>query len=123
MTALFYFLGVLAFFLVTNWYMISVKKRSPNHTSQAIFRSIAWSAAFFWFPYWPDKIMYFISFHLAFMMPFNIFLNLMDGKAWNYIGNTAWIDRKGREWPAVYIQGQFLLFLIGMGTLVFGTYW
>lgn len=117
-------------FLAWNWLIIEKLNISPRHGIQQLIRTIVWLAlAILIQPDWRDKIMYFIAYHGAFGLPFNILLNLMRGKAWNYIGleedpeEDAWTDKIGREWPAAFWGVYFMGFLIGMGTLIFGTYW
>jgi len=114
------FLIVLAAFLIWNWLII--KKRSPNHGMQVVYRSIVWFLLALYFGHTlEEKISYFIAFHLAFWFPFDLILNLMRGLAWNYIGSTSWLDKKALTWPGAFIPGKFLLFIIGMAFIIFGV--
>ena len=117
------FAAFFGIFLAWNTFLILVLKRSPNHAVQQLLRSGVWiTIACIIKPDWRDKVMYAISFHLAFGFPFDLFLNKLRGKEWLYIGDTAWTDQLGRQWPGAFWPMKFILFVMGMGTLIFGTF-
>ena len=126
MKPIIFYLLVLTAFLIWNWYMISVQKKSPNHVYQALLRlSTFMIYSLISFHDWPNIITYALSLQLAFWFPFQTGLNLMRGLAWNYISQSptaSLTDRIMRTWPGMYIPLSFLLMIMGLGTLVFGTY-
>lgn len=112
-----YFIIALTLYLIWNNYLI--KSGGVNHLVQFLAREIVWTVGAFIFyednaTFWT----YFAGFNIAFMFPFNIGLNLLRGLSWNYIGNTAWIDKQGRKWPAMYWGMSFLFMLMGLGFLI-----
>ena len=114
------FLIVLALVTIWNWWIIVLQKRSPDHTDQLIFRAIFWGLLSVHFTNeWDTRVIYFIGFHLAFWFPFNTILNLMRGYAWNYVGQTAWLDKQMRKWPDAALGLSFLSMIIGIGLLIF----
>jgi hypothetical protein len=118
------FVGVLIIALVIDGWQILELEKSPDHKLEQFIKTAIWLIlAVFLNEDWRDKIMYFLAYHFAFGFPFDILLNLMRKKEWNYIGNTAWTDKLGRKWPGAFWPFKFILFLIGMGTLCLGTYW
>lgn len=123
MIQLYFFTCALSVFILWNWIVIK-NTGSIDHGVQQVVRSCVWALlALLLQSDWRDKIMYFLAYHFAFGLPFDWFLNLLFGRNILYIGETAWSDKLGRKWPAAFWGLKLILFLIGMGTLVLGTYW
>lgn len=95
-----------------------------NHAVRQVVRTCVWGIlALVIEDNWADRAMYFFAYHAAFGLPFDWAMNRLQGLNLLYIGDTAWSDRLGRKWPAAFWGLKVILFLIGMGTLVLGTYW
>lgn len=123
MVQLYFFVCALIVFIAWNWWLIE-HRGGVDHAVQQIIRSCVWALlALLLEDNWPDRLMYLASYHFAFGLPFDWSLNLLFGKNILYIGETAWSDKLGRQWPAAFWGLKLILFLIGMGTLVFGTAW
>lgn len=94
---------------------------SVDHLAQQICRTCTWAfLAILFEDNWTDRIGYFIAYHAAFGLPFDLLMNKFTGKEPLYIGNTAWSDKLGRKWPAAFWGLKLILALIGFGTLIFG---
>lgn len=126
MTPILVFGVALVVFVIWNYLLI--QKGGVNHQIQQVVRSVLWAALSVYFVgsgFRSDinnvqlAITYFIAFHLAFWFPFNTALNLIRGVEWNYIGNTAWLDKQMRKWPGIFIPLSFLISIIGIGLLIF----
>lgn len=115
-----YFIIVLAAFLLWNWWLIVIKRRSPNHLAQTFWRFIAWAAGAGLLSHgsWYGGAVLLFAFHFAFWFPFSIGLNLLRHRAWNYIGENAWIDRQARKWPGAFIMFSFIFFVAGVGYIL-----
>lgn len=116
------FIAFLSIHLLLNFYLIRILKVSNvRHGLQAVLRSVIWAVcSYTLYPSWPDGFYCFVAFHLAFWFPFDLFLNLMIGERWDYIGETSKLDILGRTWPGAFIQGKVLLFIMGIAFLIFG---
>jgi hypothetical protein len=117
-----YFIIILTIHLFLNYYLIKVRQvKSVLHGLQAIIRSIIWAAcSVYLYPSWPDVFYCFVALHLAFWFPFDLFLNILIGQRWDYIGKTSKLDILGRQWPGAFIPMKFLLFIMGVAFLTFG---
>ena len=116
-----FFFAVLAIFLAWNTYVIVGQDRSPNHTSQFLWRALIWTLGSVYYGGQEDLGLvatYFVAFHLAFWFPFNTGLNLLRQRAWNYLGQTAWIDKQMRKWPDAAFLLSVLLTIIGVGLMI-----
>ena len=118
MTLIYFFVG-LSVFLFWNWRII--KKRSPNHAAQVVYRFVAWTLGASIFSGGDLRTFFtlLVAFHLAFWFPFDLILNLMRGLKWSYIGETAWLDKQGRKWPEAFQMFKLLFFITGIGYLIF----
>jgi hypothetical protein len=123
------FLVVTALHVWANYSMIS-RGYSPVHWKHQILRTALWAVAAVWLQSdIKDIVMYFLAYHFAFWFTFDTSLNLLRGKAWFYMGDPldpeedSWVDNMSLKWPAAALGFKVILFLIGMGTLIFGTYW
>jgi hypothetical protein len=89
------FLILLAFELARNWYVIERLKQTPNHSRGLAFRVLVIlfvAFAKFDLNLWPT-VRYCIGAGLAFWFSFDVGLNLLRGKVWNYTGKDAVLDR------------------------------
>ena len=89
------FLILLFFELARNWYVIERLKQTPNHARGWVLRVLVIlfvAFAKFDLDLWPT-VRYCIGAGLAFWFPFDVGLNLIRGKAWNYLGKDAVLDR------------------------------
>ena len=103
------FLILLFFELARNWYVIERLKQTPNHARGWAFRVlVVLFIAFFKFDLDSQDvvifgrvfsgipvttILYSVGCGLAFWFPFDVGLNLLRGKVWNYTGRDAVLDR------------------------------
>jgi hypothetical protein len=86
---------LLAFELLRNWYVIAKLKQEPNHARGWALRVLVIAfVAFAKFDLDPiPTIKYGLGCGIAFWLPFDIGLNLLRGKVWNYLGRSAVLDR------------------------------
>lgn len=89
------FLILLFFELARNWYVIERLKQTPNHARGWFLRVLV--ILFVAFAKFDldliPTVRYCIGCGLAFWFPFDVGLNLIRGKAWNYLGRDAVMDR------------------------------
>lgn len=105
-----------AFEIIRNWYVISRLKESPNHTYNVIFRAFFFSLISL--VYFDADLIpmakYVFACHLSFWFLFDLGLNLMRGKVWNYQGQTAWLDKITYEYSDFFWCIKFVLCVIGL---------
>ena len=102
------FLILLTFELARNWYVIERLKQTPNHARGWALRAlVVIFIAFFKFDLELSTVVIFgselvlpvttvvycLGCGLAFWFPFDVGLNLIRGRAWNYLGKDAFLDR------------------------------
>jgi|GEM_PF-1824434 hypothetical protein len=122
------FLILLAFELFRNWFAIVKMKQTPNHARGWALRILAVIfIAFFKFDLELSTVVIFgrelvlpvttvvycIGCGLAFWFPFDVGLNLMRGKVWNYLGKDAVLDRFNLPGDIEWII-KFVLMLVGI---------
>ena len=115
-----YFVIVLALFVLWNWYIIVKLKRSPNHVAQQVYRSVLWLFGAGLFCDGDNWVLVatLVGFHLAFWFPFDTALNVARGRAWNYQGQTSWLDVKLGPVAGVILPLKVLLMIAGIGFLI-----
>jgi hypothetical protein len=109
------FLILLAFELARNWYVIERLKQTPNQAKGWLLRVLVIhfvSFVKFDFDLWPT-VTYWIGCGLAFWFPFDVGLNLIRGKVWNYLGKDAFLDRFDLPGDSESI-GKFVLMIVGI---------
>jgi hypothetical protein len=89
------FISLLAFELARNWYIIERLKQTPNHAKGWVLRVLVIlfvAFAKFDLDIWPT-VRYCLGCGIAFWFTFDVGLNLLRGKVWNYTGKDAVLDR------------------------------
>ena len=123
------FLILLFFEIARNWYVIERLKQKPNHARGWALRVfVILFVAFAKFDLEPTEIalsnklivylpvstiLYCIGSGLAFWFPFDVGLNLIRGKAWNYLGRDAVLDRFNLPGDLESVF-KFVLMLVGI---------
>ena len=122
------FISLLAFELLRNWYVIAKLKQSPNDARGWAFRALViLFAAFIQFDLELSSVVIFggrvvapvttlvycLGCGLAFWFPFDLGLNILRGKAWNYLGKTAVLDRFNLPGDLEWVV-KFVLMLVGI---------
>ena len=119
------FIALLAFELARNWYVIERLKQTPNHARGWTFRVLViLFVAFFkfdletvdifsGFSFPVSTFLYCLGCGLAFWFPFDVGLNLLRGKVWNYLGKDAFLDRFDLPGDSESI-GKFVLMIVGI---------
>jgi hypothetical protein len=104
---------------VANWYMIEKKKISPHHGYMTVFRG--WFAIMFGIliDTQADELLFFLGYTMgAFWLLFDPLLNLMRGKKFFYIGETAAIDKLGGKYPILYWTFKIIILIITIVSFV-----
>lgn len=109
------FLILLTFELARNWYVIERLKQTPNHARGWAFRVLVIlfvAFAKFDLDLLPT-VRYCIGCGLAFWFPFDVGLNLIRGRAWNYLGKDPFLDRFNLPGDLESVL-KFVLMLVGI---------
>lgn len=114
------FLILLAFELFRNGYAIRIKNQEPNHPRGWALRilSVIFIGLIKFDASPMPMIIYGLGCGLAFWFPFDVCLNLMRGKAWNYLGLKAVMDRFNLPGDLEWVI-KFLLMVFGIYLIIF----
>ncbi|MFN6088935.1 MAG: hypothetical protein ACK47E_09335 [Cyclobacteriaceae bacterium] len=113
------FIIILSVELIRNWYIIVRLRQSPNHAKGVVLRLMAFFfVALITYDAEPVQMWTYIIFcFLSFWFPFDVGLNLLRGKAWNYQGQTSLIDRLTYRFADIVWIVKFALMVYGFYSL------
>ena len=113
------FIIILSVELIRNWYIIVRLHQSPNHAKGVVLRAMAFFfVALITYDAEPVQMaIYIILCFLSFWFPFDVGLNLLRGKAWNYQGKTSFIDQLTAPAADLFWIIKFMLMAYGIYSL------
>jgi hypothetical protein len=88
---------------LVNWYWIEKLKKIPNYLTSTIVRGWFFIVIGITVPVTPETfIAWFLFTTCSFWVLFDLILNKLRGKPWNYLGENSFIDSIGKKHPSVY---------------------
>lgn len=117
------FIGFFIYEVFANWYIIERKKQYIDHARRAVIRTIFFLMISLIgsdsdFPRW---LVLWASFHAMFWFAFDVALNLVRKRAWNYQGQTAWLDRITAKHANFFWVLKFFIMVAGIVTYVYSA--
>jgi fatty acid desaturase len=107
--------------IVANWYWIEKRKKVPNYVALTIIRGWAFIAAGISIGLEPIGFIPFLVYCLwSFWVFFDLGLNIMRGKKWNYLGENSFTDSIGKEHPTLYWVSKVVGAVITLYYFIFG---
>ena len=101
--------------VLVNWYWIEKEKKVPNYIILTIVRIWFFIAAGITVPIEPSTFLRWLLYcFCSFWVLFDLGINLMRGKRWNYLGTNSFIDSLGIMYPQPFwaIKGLCLVIFI-----------
>lgn len=101
---------------LVNWYWIEKLKSVPNYIMLTIVRAWFFILVGITVPVEPDTFLDWLLFTTcSFWVFFDILLNTLRGKKWNYLGENSFIDGLGHKYPIPY----WIAKILALGTIIY----